>query len=75
MFDYITLPSRFALFFSSVIEIFEAPAGIVATCTYASSGSGSRVKIPVTGRQSSPPQLTEPLFAYEPFMEPLARTA
>lgn len=57
------------------MDIFDAPAGIVATCTYASSGNGSRVKIPVTGRHSSPPQLTEPLFAYMPFMEPLPRTA
>lgn len=68
------LPNRFSLFFNSNTDIFDAPAGMVAMCTYP-FGNCVFVKTPLTGRQTEPPHLIAPLFINAPVMIPLFRTA
>lgn len=58
------------LFFSSVMDIFDAALGIVATCMYP-FGRGFLVNMPDTGRQIKLPHLTAPLFINAPVIMPL----
>lgn len=64
------LPRRFMLFFSSVMDMFDAALGIVATCMYP-FGRGFLVNMPDTGRQIKLPHLTAPLFINAPVIMPL----
>lgn len=67
-------PNKLMLFFSSVIDILDAPAGIVAIWTYP-FGSGFFVKIPDIGRHILAPHRTAPLFINAPVIIPLLWTA
>lgn len=58
------------LFFTSKMEMFEAPAGIVATWKYP-IGKESSVNVWLTGLHTVPPQRTAPLFIKAPVKMPL----